>query len=116
MLPRQNRLKKTKDFERVFKQGLFINDRFITFKVAKNGLDATRFGFVVSTKISKKAVIRNKIKRWLRSAVSPFLKNTPSGFDVVVMTKPAIANSDFDEIKNIIEKMLAKINGLNIKN
>lgn len=114
MLPRQNRLKKTKDFERVFKQGLFINDKFIAFKAARNGLDVTRFGFVVSKKISKKAVIRNKIKRWLRAAVLPGLKDIKPGFDIAVMTKPEILNSNFKEIKSIIQLLISRINNLNI--
>lgn len=116
MLPRQNRLKKTKDFDKVFKQGLFINDRFIAFKAASNDLDVTRFGFIVGTKISKKAVVRNKIKRWLRAAVLPCLKDIKPGFDVAVMVKPEILNSDFQEIKSAIQKLISRINNLNINN
>lgn len=109
MLPQQNRLKKTKDFDRVFKQGLFINDRFISFKVARNDLSVTRFGFIVSTKISKRAVVRNKIKRWLRAATLPLLKDMKTGFDVVVLTRPEITKSDFHEIKNIVKKLISRI-------
>lgn len=114
MLPLKNRLKKTKDFEKVFRQGFYISDGFITLKVAKNNLEVTRFGFIVGTKISKKAVVRNKIKRWLRAAVFPDLKNIKPGFDVAVMVKPEVLSSSFKEIKNIVEKLISKLNNLDI--
>ena len=69
MLPKKNRLKNKKDFERVFKQGKGFKEDFLFFKITKNNLKENRFGFIVSLKVSKKAVLRNKVKRRLREII-----------------------------------------------
>jgi ribonuclease P protein component len=66
MLLKENRLKKKKDFERVFSQGRNLKGDFLFFKTINNKLEDNRIGFIVSKKVSKKAVERNKIKRRLR--------------------------------------------------
>lgn len=109
MLPTSNRLKKTKDFGRIYEQGVFVSEKFITFKYAKNGLKLSRFGIVVSNKISKKAVERNKIKRRLRASVRECLGKVKPGFDIVVMVKKEILEADFETIKNIINRLITSI-------
>ncbi|MFH1780886.1 MAG: ribonuclease P protein component [Candidatus Nealsonbacteria bacterium] len=85
MLPGINRLKKKRDFECVFKQGRGLKEGFLSLKFVKNGLEATRFGFVVGQKVSHKAIVRNRIKRKLRDLVMSRLKDIQGGFDVVVV-------------------------------
>ncbi len=85
MLPGINRLKKKRDFERVFKQGRGLKEGFLSLKFVKNGLGATRFGFVVGQKVSRKAVVRNKVKRRLREFAKIVLGDVKKGFDVVVV-------------------------------
>ena len=65
-LPKKNRLKKKKDFEEVFKKGKAVRGNFLFVRYLKNSLQFPRFAFVVSSKVSKKAVARNRIRR-LRS-------------------------------------------------
>ena len=75
MLKINNRLKKQKDFENVFKTGKGFKQSSLYLKVQKNDLKSTRFGFIVSKKFSKKAVERNKIKRILREIIKKELLN-----------------------------------------
>ena len=97
MLSGINRLKKKKDFERVFRRGRGLKDGFLSLKFAKNNLGLTRFGFVVGQKVSHKAVIRNKVKRRLRELVRVKLGNIKKGFDVaVVASKGAEAGNPED--------------------
>lgn len=108
MLPRHNRLRKTNDFKKVFDCGLFVNDKFVSFKVAENDLEVSRFGFIVSSKVSKKAVVRNKVKRWLRAVVGESLAQIKSGYDVIVITRPDIVDSNFHEIKDVVMRLLER--------
>ncbi len=55
MLPKINRLQKEKEIEEVFKKGKGFKEDFLIFKTAKNSLKTSRFGFIISKKISKKA-------------------------------------------------------------
>jgi len=51
MLKKENRLKKKKDFEKVFKEGKSFKNNFLIVKINENNLNFPRFGFVVSKKV-----------------------------------------------------------------
>ncbi len=110
MLPRKHRLKKKKEFERVFKEGKAKKKDFLFIKFIKNNLDDTRFGFVVSKKISKKAVVRNKVKRRLREAAREMLSEIKPGYDIVIVAQKGIEKQDFFQIKENLRQLLKKIN------
>ncbi len=109
MLPKINRLTKKKDFEVVFKLGKSVKDGFLLYKTMQNQLPQSRFGFVVSKKISSKAVIRNKIKRRLRQAVENHFKEYKTPFDVVVIALSGIEKKEFLELEEKVAKFLNKI-------
>jgi len=122
MLPKTNRLKKNKDFKQVFKKGQFFKEDFLTLKIlSKNEnkkdfsmIDSknNRFGFIVSSKVSKKAVLRNKIKRWLKAAILPYFnkKNIKEQkiIDMIIIVKPGIKIKNFQEVKETIDKLFKK--------
>ena len=87
-LPQKNRLKKKRDFDAVFKKGKAVNGIFLFVKFRKSESGISRFGFVVSSKVAKKAVTRNRIRRILSSAVQPKSLSGNQTYDtVVVVTK-----------------------------
>ncbi len=108
MLPRSNRLTKKNDFAIVQRDGMAAGSDFLVLKFLKNSLATTRVGFVVSKKISNKAVIRNKVKRRLREAMRLFVVDAAKGWDLIFFTKSAIKNKDFEEIKVAVESLLRK--------
>ncbi len=110
MLSKQNRLIKKKDFEKVFKEGKGYRKDFLFLKTNKNDLDFTRFGFIVSKKISNKAVARNKIKRQLREIVRKKIPEIKKGIDVIVIAMSGIEIQSFQEIEKTIDEIF------NIKN
>ncbi len=87
MLPYQHRLVKKEDFEAIYRYGSFFSFGLISLKVKKNDLSESRFGLSIGIKFSKKAVIRNKIKRQLRYLIKENLKEIKSGLDIVIMVK-----------------------------
>ncbi len=108
MLAPTNRLVRTKDIEQAFKQGRSFFGRNLGIKTINNKLGFNRFAIVVSTKISKKATERNKIKRRLREILrleNGFLK---AGYDLVIVALPNIINIKQPELKNEIIKTLQK--------
>lgn len=107
-----NRLRKKKDFERVLKnkQSRALAVSFLGARFLPNGLPQTRVGFVVSKKVSKKAVVRNKIKRQLREIARPKVKSSQQqGLDIVIFVKPQAVNSDFEQIKKTAEELFKKM-------
>ena len=115
MLSKQYRLKKKKDFDEVIKKGKFFKENFLVLKKAKNNLRWTRVGFVVSQKVAKKAVIRNKIKRRLRETVGTNLSRIRPGYDIIFFSKKGIEEKEFLEIKKSIEKLLKKAKLLKVE-
>lgn len=112
MLSQKNRLKKKKDFERVLKRGKGFKEGFLVLKTIQNNLNIPRFGFVVSQKVSKKAVQRNKIKKRLRKLVFLKIPEIKKGIDGVFIALPGLENKNFWEIKEITDTLFkkAKIN------
>ncbi len=103
MLPKVNRLTKKKDFDAVFKGGKTLKYGFLIFKMAANNVSQSRFGFVVSKKISTKATVRNLVKRRLRGAVEKELRPFKTPQDVVILTLSGIQKQDFITIRESIK-------------
>ncbi len=109
MLKKVHRLTKQKDFDYVFKRGRASYSKILGIKTAKNNLDYNRFGMMVSNKVSKKAVERNKIKRQLRAVVKLALNNLKSGYDCVIITSPSILGKSYAEIEVTVNKSFSKL-------
>ncbi|PIQ07409.1 MAG: ribonuclease P protein component [Candidatus Nealsonbacteria bacterium CG18_big_fil_WC_8_21_14_2_50_37_10] len=115
MLPKVNRLKKKQDIERVFKKGEGFKEDLLFLKIAKDRSSQTRFAFIISKKVSQKAVIRNRIRRKLSEAVGTRLKKLKKGIDALVIVRPGFAIKDFWEMDEVINKIFAKANILKIQ-
>jgi len=108
MLKQQNRLKKEQDFKWVLKKGKGLREKNIFFKFLVNNLDEPRFGFVVSKKISNKAVVRNKVKRRMREAVHNTLSEVEMSVDGAFIALKGIEEDSFQEIEEVIVLLLKR--------
>lgn len=108
MLAKKHCLKRKKDFQKTIQRGRKIEKDFLVLKFFENSLKTTRIGFVVSRKVSKKAYLRNKIKRRLREIIKTNLPNLKPGHDLIFFTKKGIIKKSFREIKEVVEQILKK--------
>ena len=108
MLAKKFRLSNKKDFERLHKNGKFFGNNFLAIKVAKNDLEISRFGFAIGKKISKKAVIRNKVRRRLQENIRIKMPKIKPGFDIIFFAREEIGKKDYWEIDKEINKIFEK--------
>lgn len=73
----------------------------------------TRIGIVVGQKVSKQAVVRNRIKRQIRAGLRQFLPRLSPGWQLVVIARPTAQECEYDEFLRELEQLLADIEGLN---
>ncbi|MBX4200704.1 ribonuclease P protein component [Candidatus Parcubacteria bacterium] len=109
MLPKASRLTKKKDFDTVFEEGEGIKHGFLVVKTLKNDGPQSRFGIVVSKKISNKATVRNKVKRRLRDAISAQVPMLKKSADVVIVTLSGIQKKEFPELREMISHAFKKL-------
>jgi len=108
MLSKLNRLRKDKDIQKVFKEGRGHREDFLFLKLIENGLKESRFAFIVGQRVSKKAVLRNKIKRRLREIVFSKLSTIKPGLDMVMVAQKGLEVKDFKELALIVDKLFKK--------
>lgn len=108
MLAKTNRLKKERDFGKILRSGKKFREDFLLLRVSKNDIDKVRFGISVSKKVSKKATLRNKLKRRLASLLAIYLPRIRKGTDLLFITLPGMELKTFPEIKETIGELFKK--------
>lgn len=79
-----------------------------TFKTAENGLPYSRFGFVISKKIDKRATVRNSVKRKLSASIEEIFDRIESGNDFVFFPRPSLVNLKQQEVLKEINEVFKK--------
>lgn len=111
MLPRLHRLSLKSQWPKIRKEGKTFQGDSLVLLVApqeKAVLEKTQFGFIVSNKISKKATVRNRLKRLLRAATYKLLPQIKPGFNVVILGKSLLVGKELPEILQETGKLFLK--------
>ncbi len=108
MLSKQNRLRKQKDFDFVFKKGHSFFLKEFRLRIVQNGNSKSRFAFVVSVKTMKRAVDRNRIRRQLSEIIRLFLANIKDGYDVVFLINKDALKKPYQELQKSVFQLLTK--------
>lgn len=88
--------------------GPSFNTRFFVLKIDRNGLPHNRFGFIVSKKIDKRSVVRNSLKRKIRSCLEESQERLKPGFDLLFLLKKEAIDKTHLEICSEVNKELKK--------
>ncbi len=96
---------KPEQFAAVYNQGSSWVNKIVVLKALPNNLEIARYGFSVSSRVGG-AVVRNRIKRRLREIVRQM--NLKSGWDLIIIARPAAAGKEFKELLHSVDNLLIK--------
>jgi len=116
MLKKKYRLKNEKAFSATFRIRNCKSNEFLTLYVGKNKTDEkipTKVGFVVSKKIHKRAVKRNKIKRRLREIYISSMKNHTAdnlqkAMSLIFIARGKALEASFSELESAVLDLMKK--------
>ncbi len=104
MLARSNRLRLGRDIDRVYRQGRYGRGEFLAAKVSQRSSGNSRAAVIVGKKVSKQAVVRNRIRRRLSELLAAKWQQIAPGCDIVVTVY-----ADASEVKSeLLDRDLAQ--------
>jgi ribonuclease P protein component len=113
-LPRQHRLKKRRDFQVVYQLGIRRSSPNLILRafqppLAPEQLPApTKIGISIGQKVSKKAVIRNRIKRQIRAVFRELLPQIENGWLIVIVVKSSAVECNYQHFLQELKQLFTK--------
>lgn len=111
MLKKNHRLKKSKDYKRLVQNSRSYRFGALSVRVKPNQKNITRVGVVAGVVVSKKAVVRNRVRRQLQEIARLFLKegSVRQGFDIMVRPDARAIALSYNELREIMGNILQKV-------
>ena len=114
MLQKQFRLKKQIEFNATYKQRRIVSNDFLIAYIGKpktNQSFSTKIGIVVSKKLDKRAVKRNRIRRLISEAYRIAIKNNeinPKWISIIFIPKEIALETNYNKVYNAVITCLNK--------
>ncbi|TNE84977.1 MAG: ribonuclease P protein component [Deltaproteobacteria bacterium] len=107
--PKSVRLRRSVEFKQVQRRGKRLSTENLRICVLPNALAAPRFGLTVSRKVGN-AVVRNRVKRWLREAIRHERVGAELGaVDLVFIAWPSAADAGAESIRKQVARSFARL-------
>ena len=119
-LPKVNRLRERRDFRAVYEQGIrrYGSHLILRAFLTVNESDSLQpkpslIGISIGKKVSKKAVIRNRIKRQLKGAIREMLPAIAPGWKIIIIVKPQAIECEYEHFLLELEELLKQATIIN---
>jgi len=104
---RKFRLTRSEDFKRVRRTGKSYAHPLVVLVAQPSELKYSRVG-VAAGKTAGTAVDRNRAKRLLREAIRPLLPSIASGWDLILIARPALVTSSLADTRKALTSLLTR--------
>ena len=109
MLAAANRLRKPHEISRVYKRGVYGGaGGALSVRAAVSGRADSRAVVVVSKKVNKRAVVRNRIRRRLSASLRQLWATVPAGYDIVVSVHSDISGLPTPQLGELLQQALQR--------
>ena len=106
-MERRFRLTKSADFQRVRRLGRSYAHPLLVLVISPGDANNPRIGVVAGRNIGN-AVKRNRVKRRLRAASSPFRKRIALGWDMFFIARKPMGDAGFEKIQDVVKTLLQR--------
>ena len=108
MLPASARLRKSSEISAVMKSGTRFSAKLVVLHVAIGSNEHTKVAFAVGKNVGN-SVVRHKVTRQLRHAITPLIASFPTGSHVVVRALPDSSQASFTQLSENLKFALSKV-------
>jgi ribonuclease P protein component len=133
-LPKVNRLRHRQEFNAIYQSGLRRSTSNLTLRAwhpvkrlkqakspqldPENNLGTEsgfppRIGISISQKVSKRAVVRNRIKRQIRAVLQQLLPQIAPGWQLVIVVKPNATQCGYEQFLQELKQLLISAEVIN---
>lgn len=102
-LPPSARLRRAADFAALRHAGGRARSRYFALRWGASPTGSARVGLAVSRKVSKRAVVRNRIKRIIRESFRAY-RGELEALDVIVIAQPVAAAADAGALRQDLDQ------------
>ena len=104
---RADRVRLHREFDHVYQRGRRVAGRYALLHAVPNGLGRPRLGTTVGRRVGG-AVVRNRVKRWIRETFRLHKAVFPPGHDVVIQARAGAAGATHEELEREILALAAR--------
>lgn len=108
MIPFNNRFHGHGSLRYVYKNGKAFRSRLLTIKLTQNKhRKKSRFAVIISKKVLKSAVKRNRVRRRVYECIQPLIPKLNENYDVAfIISSGEVAFIDYKELSEQINQLL----------
>lgn len=94
-------IKSNRDFQKVYKNGKSLANKYLVMYILKNSLDENRLGISVSRKVGN-SVVRHRITRLIRESYRLNCDLFENGYDIVIIARIYAKGKSYNDIRNAL--------------
>ena len=105
---RENVLRRKEDFDRIYRKGKSVGDRYVVIFCMRHDLGFNRIAYLASKKVGN-SVKRNRARRLMRESVRISDAEIRQGYDLIIIARNTINGKKCADVKKSIEAALRRL-------